>query len=206
MSDDVVTPVRFALDNFPAWRKAVVDCRACECRKSATRPVPGGGNPLAKVVMLGQGPALEEDQSNRAFVGPMLAELRPWLRALGLDESRDVWMSYIVKCRLPKNRAPKVAESKFCRDRWLIGELESLPNLRVILTLGSPARQAILGKSEIAIGQATKGEVLVGGRKVVVFPLPHPASFLHTPGDRPYFLKTVLPMVSLALRDVLTCA
>jgi uracil-DNA glycosylase family 4 len=132
------------------WREQVaVEKRAAFVHEDYWgRPVPGFGDPLARVMVLGLAPAAHgANRTGRMFTGDRSGD---WLyRALhragfanqptserrddGL-RLRDAWVTSPVKCVPPANR-PTTEERDNCRS-WLESELESLERLEVIVCLG----------------------------------------------------------------------
>ena len=47
----------------------VGECKKCPLYKTATNPVPGDGNPHAKIVFIGEAPGQQEDLQGLPFVG-----------------------------------------------------------------------------------------------------------------------------------------
>jgi uracil-DNA glycosylase len=112
------------------------------------RPVPGFGDPQAKLLILGLAPAAHgANRTGRMFTGDRSGD---WLyRALhetgfanqaesvsrddGL-ELRGVWVTSMVKCAPPDNK-PTTAERDACH-RWVDAELHLLTEVRVIVALG----------------------------------------------------------------------
>src|SRR5215510_7861320 len=84
-------------------------CTKCPLCQSRTLAVPGEGNPSAKVMLIGEAPGREEDESGRPFVEAAGRLLDQVLEGTGIDRA-DLFITNIVKCRPPKNRAPKVGE------------------------------------------------------------------------------------------------
>ena len=133
-----------------AWREHV----AREKRRAFAdevywgRPVPGWGDPEARLLVLGLAPAAHGgNRTGRAFTGD---ESGRWLyRALwrsgfanqaacerkgdGL-ELRDCFVTAAVRCAPPANR-PTTAERDNCRP-WLEAELDLLPRIAVVVALG----------------------------------------------------------------------
>jgi uracil-DNA glycosylase len=145
--------------------RTVVDCRACPrlvtwreevaATKRAAyadetywgRPVPGFGDPAARVVVVGLAPAAHgANRTGRMFTGDRSGD---WLFAAlhrtgfanqptsvsaddGL-ELTDVWVTAPVKCAPPQNR-PTVLERDTCAP-YLTTELDLLP-WRVVVALG----------------------------------------------------------------------
>jgi uracil-DNA glycosylase family 4 len=121
------------------------------------RPVPGFGDPNARLLILGLAPGLRgANRTGRPFTGDAAGV---WLyRALheagvatapeahdrndGL-ELRDAWLTNVVKCVPPGNR-PVRDEFRRCAELWLEDELRALPRVRVILALGGDAHRQSL--------------------------------------------------------------
>src|SRR3954449_12402216 len=76
---------------------------------TASRMVPGEGNPAARVMFVGEAPGATEDQLGRPFVGRAGKVLDELLAAAGLARS-GVWITNVVKARPPKNRDPRAPE------------------------------------------------------------------------------------------------
>jgi uracil-DNA glycosylase len=115
------------------------------------RPVPGFGDPDARLCLVGLAPGAHgANRTGRPFTGDGAGDfMYPLLYrtgfasqadALSLDDSlclHDLYISNAVKCVPPQNR-PTPDEFRCCRP-FLAEELESLPHLRVILALGQGA-------------------------------------------------------------------
>ena len=133
-----------------AWREQVAreKRRAFAEEEYWGRPVPGWGDPEARLLVLGLAPAAHGgNRTGRAFTGD---ESGRWLyRALwrsgfanqpdserkgdGL-ELRDCFVTAAVRCAPPANR-PTTAERDNCRP-WLEAELDRLPRIAVVVALG----------------------------------------------------------------------
>ncbi len=147
-------------------RDEVVGCRACPrlvawreqvaAEKRAAfrdwdywgRPVPGFGDPDARLLVVGLAPAAHgANRTGRMFTGDRSGD---WLyRALhqtgfasqassvsikdGL-ELRDCWISAVVRCAPPANR-PTPGERDRCLP-WLEREWKALRRVRVVVALG----------------------------------------------------------------------
>ena len=68
--------------------------------------VPGEGNPVTDVLLVGEGPGQREDATGRPFVGPAGQLLDEMLRSIGWQRG-DVFITNVVKCRPPGNRDPE---------------------------------------------------------------------------------------------------
>lgn len=141
-----------------AWREAVAETRirrhARECYWG--RPVPGFGDPSARLLLVGLAPAAHGgNRTGRVFTGDRSGD---WLfRALhkanfanqpestGLSDGlrlKDCYITATVRCAPPDNK-PSREEFAACRP-YLENELALLPNVRVIVALGGIAWESVL--------------------------------------------------------------
>jgi len=115
------------------------------------RPVPGFGDPLARVCLLGLAPGAHgANRTGRPFTGDGAGDfMYPLLHQAGFSnqpgvesiqdglELHDLYLTNAVKC-VPPGNLPTAAEFQTCQ-RFLREELESLPRLEVVLALGQAA-------------------------------------------------------------------
>lgn len=145
------------------WREQVaVEKRAAYAEQEYWgRPVPGFGDPAAKIAVVGLAPAAHgANRTGRMFTGDRSGE---WLyrglhraglanqpEALSLDdglELTNVWVTSAVKCAPPANR-PSADEQNTCRP-FLEEEIGLLANLRVIVALGGIGASAVFRHFDI---------------------------------------------------------
>lgn len=177
-------------------------CTACGCRQEARQVVPGIGPADARILVVGQNPGDDEDQSGEPFVGGSGREFDGWLKILGLDR-RKLVVTNAVKCHTKDNRTPSVKEVKTCTNLWLADEIQALTSVTTIIPLGKPAVVAVLGKSAPPMTplMAHHYRVKVFDRELHVFPLPHPAYLLRARHLAPMFRETILGHVRLTFED-----
>jgi uracil-DNA glycosylase family 4 len=191
-------------------RQAIVTCNDCprlreycirigETRKAAhrdevywARPVPGFGDPLARVLIIGLAPAAHgANRTGRVFTGDAPGGsgdfLMEAMHAHGFAnqpitrhnedglELHDAFIAAAVRCAPPDNK-PTPREIARC-ERHLDAEFEALPNVRVIVPLGRIAwdatfrllarRRGLVVRPRPAFGHRTRvnlpnGMILVG--------------------------------------------
>ena len=168
-------------------RDTIISCEACprlrtyckqigQTRKSAyrnevywARPVPGFGDPNARVLIVGLAPAAHgANRTGRIFTGDGVGASGDFLMAAlnragfsniatsqsvndGL-ELTDVYIAPAVRCAPPDNR-PLPEEIDRCLPH-LANEIAHLPNLKVVVALGKIGWDAwlkLLAKSGVAI-------------------------------------------------------
>ena len=154
--------------------REVIDCRRCprlvEWRERSAlaaprrfagetywaRPLPGFGDPAARILILGLAPAANGgNRTGRIFTGDESGNfLWPALHAAGLAssptslragdglEAQGAWVTAAVKCAPPGNK-PLPQERDTCAP-YLVRELAALHDLRVVVALGAFAWDAAL--------------------------------------------------------------
>jgi uracil-DNA glycosylase family protein len=165
-------------------RTQALTCPGCPNRDTRLRVVFGEGDVHAKVMLVGQGPGVVEEQSGRPFAGPAGRLLDQALAEVGLERDK-LWLTNVIKCRAVKSekgrtvdRAPSAAELKACRP-WLDGEL-AIIQPAIIVCIGVPSAKALIDKKfklSEEHGQFREGPD--GTRRTAVF---HPAYVLRLRG------------------------
>jgi uracil-DNA glycosylase len=93
---------------------------------------------------------------------------------------RDVYIANVLKCRPPGNRDPQPDEIEACESH-LFRQLE-LIQPKLVATLGNFATKLLSGKpTGITRVHGRPQEAMVGGRRVTLYPIYHPAAALYTP-------------------------
>ncbi len=158
------------------------NCKKCGLHIERKTAVPGEGvtNPL--VLIIGEGPGVEEDKTGRPFVGNAGKYLEKWLSAVNfnadenLGRNTNVYIANIIKCRPPGNRDPKPDEIKKCRP-YLERQIEILKPC-VILTISRFAAQVLLN-TELGITKL-RGKVYKY-KNIPLVPTYHPSAVLRNP-------------------------
>jgi uracil-DNA glycosylase len=157
-----------------ALNQAIISCERCprliaHCQRVARekrrayreydywgRPLPGMGDPEARVLMVGLAPAAHgANRTGRMFTGDGSADfLIPALFRSGFANQptsihrddglmlRDMYLAAAAHCAPPDNK-PTLAELVNCRP-FLVQHLALLPNVRVLLALGRIGFDAVL--------------------------------------------------------------
>ena len=156
-----------------AINRDVVECRACprlvEWREQVARerraayrdeeywgrPVPGFGDPAARLLVVGLAPAAHGgNRTGRIFTGDRSGDFlfqAMWEAGFASQptsrhrddglELIDAYMTAAVRCAPPQNK-PTVEERKTC-EPYLLREWDALEDIRAIVPLGSFAYAAV---------------------------------------------------------------
>jgi uracil-DNA glycosylase family 4 len=169
-----VDPLR-QLATLEALVPVVEACRKCALGHSRQHSVPGEGDPSAGLVVVGEAPGANEDETGRPFVGRAGKLLDDILKAIGFHREA-VFICNVLKCRPPGNRNPEPLEVAACSP-YLHRQLE-LIGPKVILAMGRPAAHALLGVNAALAELRGKVHRYRGIPVIVTY---HPAALLRNP-------------------------
>jgi uracil-DNA glycosylase family 4 len=130
-------------------------------------------------MFVGEAPGFHEDQQGIPFVGQAGKLLDRLLAGIGMTRA-DVFVANVLKCRPPGNRDPQPDEIESCEPH-LWKQIEIIQP-RVIATLGNFATKLLSGKpAGITRVHGQEQWTTLGGNRVLLYPLYHPAAALYTP-------------------------
>jgi uracil-DNA glycosylase family 4 len=116
----------------------IYSCKKCRLWEGAKHGVPGEGPVSAQVMLVGQNPGADEDETGRPFVGRAGKYLTKTLAEYGIKRE-NVFITNIVKHVSPQNRKPFDDEVKACLP-YLITQINVIKP-KVIVLLGASAKE-----------------------------------------------------------------
>lgn len=168
-----------------ALKGKVEGCRKCALWRTRNMIVFGEGSSDAEVMIVGLGPGRQEDLQGKPFVGAAGKFLDRLLSEAGLSRN-NVYITNVVKCFLPENRAAE-EHVRACTP-YLDQQIEIIQP-KLIIALGNIAACYLLGKfglrcepMEKIHGKIYEASSLTLNLRIV--PMYHPASALRNPGLR----------------------
>lgn len=117
--------------------RQIYTCRRCRLWQAAKHVVPGEGPLNAKVMIVGQNPGAEEDETGRPFVGRAGKYLTKTLAEFGIKRE-SVFITNIVKHVSPQNRKPYPDEVDACLP-YLMEQIDIIKP-KIIVLLGASAK------------------------------------------------------------------
>jgi DNA polymerase len=151
------------------------DCTKCSLYKTATKAVPGAGNPEAEIVFIGEAPGYWEDQKGVPFVGAAGNLLNKLLIEIGMNRD-DVYICNILKHRTPNNRDPQENEIQACTP--YLKEQLLIIKPKLVITLGRFAMNYFLPSAFISKVHGVSRKISWQDFSLTLFPVYHPAAAL----------------------------
>ncbi len=171
-----------AVSDLPALQAALAALDS-PLRETATNLVFADGVAASGLMMIGEAPGADEDRLGRPFVGVSGQLLDRMLASIGLDRSRDFYITNILPWRPPGNRTPTDAEINLFLP-FILRHI-ALVQPRHLVLLGGVAAKALLRSKE----GITRLRGRWHGVAMEAGPLPalatlHPAYLLRSPAAK----------------------
>ena len=165
------------VENIAILRKKVKHCKICNLSLTRKNSVFGEGNIGTEIMIIGEAPGREEDESGTPFVGRAGKLLDEILFYLGLDRNK-IFITNTVKCRPPENRNPANEEISACK-RYLKDQITHIKP-KLLILLGKVAANSILQK-DMTMSDMRRKIFDKNEYNLPVFVLYHPAFILRSP-------------------------
>ena len=169
-------------ENLRKLKQSISSIKNCELKNSANNIVFSDGNPNSKIMLVGEGPGLNEDKEGLPFVGRAGNLLDKMLASIKLDREK-VYITNVVNYRPPENRRPTEEEIKRYLP-FLIKHIEII-NPKILVLLGSTALNALIGSENVI--SKVRGNWInrnIGKCKTSVIVTFHPAFLMRQPAQK----------------------
>ena len=144
-------------ETLAAIDKAIHACRKCPIGELDNQAVMGEGPQNAALMIVGEQPGDQEDQSGRPFVGPAGQLLDVHLEKAGIDRQTAYvtntvkHFKYVQRGKRRLHQSPGAKEIDTCR--WWIESERAIVQPKLVLAMGASAARGMLGKT-VSISKA----------------------------------------------------
>ena len=152
------------------------ECHRCALGDNRHHAVVGRGNLQADIMIVGEAPGQNEDETGLPFVGRAGQLLEKILASVKLDPEHDIYICNILKCRPPNNRVPTTEEVAACKP-YLLEQIR-LVDPKIILFTGATSVKGLTGDKR-GITKIRGTWIEWEGR--LCMPILHPAYLLRNP-------------------------
>ena len=154
----------------------------CNLRNNSKKIVLGDGNINSFIMLIGEAPGLEEDNTGLTFEGEVGALLKKMLVAINIKKE-NIYSTYAVNFRPPEDRKPTSIEIK--RYSHFLQKHISIISPKIIILMGSTAMEALTGlNSKISIERGKWKEVIVKNTNYNVIITFNPSYLLRLPENK----------------------
>ncbi|MBQ2644906.1 uracil-DNA glycosylase [bacterium] len=126
-------------------RNVCLQCYNCPLGEKRTNIVFSDGQANAPIMLIGEAPGADEDETGIPFVGRAGKLLTQLLTESGISREKDLYICNTVKCRPPENREPKPEEKNAC-EKYLEAQI-NIVRPKLIVLCGATAAKNFLGEN-----------------------------------------------------------
>jgi uracil-DNA glycosylase len=138
MCDCNNAPTRCQVLLLEELHEQIINCRKCRLWEKAKHAVPGEGPDDTQVMIVGQNPGAEEDETGRPFIGRSGKYLTKALAENNIDRNK-IFVTNIVKHVTPQNRKPFADETTACLP-YLVEQIKIIKP-KIVILVGAAARE-----------------------------------------------------------------
>ncbi len=160
-------------------RNKCENCYDCMLGHTRNNIVFSDGNPeTAKIVLIGEAPGENEDETGTPFVGRAGKLLNQFLEEAGISRKDDLYIINTVKCRPPENRVPTDVEKSMC-EKYMMAQIDII-NPKAIIFCGATSLKSFTEDKKVQISKV-RGQwfnVTVNGNEYRAMAIFHPSYLL----------------------------
>ncbi len=133
------------IDQINELKKQINSIHNCNLKDNSENLILGEGNIDSSIMIVGEAPGAEEEKTGRTFQGESGALLEKMLLAINLKKN-DIYSSYAINFRPPKDRKPTSQEIK--RYSIFLKEHITIIDPKILVLFGSTAMESIISSNE----------------------------------------------------------
>ena len=147
-------------------KKQINSIENCNLKNNSKNLIMGDGNINSPIMLIGEAPGLEEDNSGLSFQGDIGTLLNKMLLAINLNREK-IYSTYSINFRPPKDRKPTSQEIK--RYSIFLKEHISIIDPKIVILMGSTAMETVTGSNNKISNERGKWKEIILKNKT--FPL-----------------------------------
>ena len=154
----------------------------CNLKDNSKKIVLGDGNINSPIMLVGEAPGIEEDNSGLTFLGEVGDLLKKMLNAISIKKE-NIYSTYAVNFRPPEDRKPTPKEIK--RYSQFLQKQISIIKPKLIILMGSTAMESLTGlSSKISTERGKWKEVIVQNTTYNIIITFNPSYLLRVPENK----------------------
>ena len=154
----------------------------CYLKDNSKKIVFGDGNIDSPIMLVGEAPGVEEDNTGLTFLGEVGDLLKKMLIAINIKKE-NIYSTYAVNFRPPEDRKPNSSEIK--RYSQFLQKQISIIKPKIIILMGSTAMESLTGlNSKISMERGKWKEVIIKNTTYNVIITFNPSYLLRIPANK----------------------
>ena len=165
-------------------KKQLYSIENCNLKNNSKNIVIGDGNIDSPIMLIGETPGEEEDNSGFSFKGEIGKLLNKMLLAINIKRE-SIYTTYSINFRPPKDRKPTTQEIK--RYSIFLKDHISIIDPKILILMGSTAMEAVTGSNEKITNERGKWkEIILKNKSILLIVTFSPSYLLRFPENKKY--------------------
>ena len=165
-------------------KKKINSIEDCNLKENSKGLIMGVGDINSPVMLIGEAPGFDEENSGLPFSGKVGSLLDKMLLAINIKREK-IYSTYSVNFRTPEDRKPTNSEIK--RYSKFLKEHISIINPKIIILMGSTAMEAIIGSiSKISDERGKWKEIIIRNKTFPLMVTFSPSYLIRFPENKRY--------------------
>ena len=165
-------------------KKKINSIENCNLKNNSKNLILGNGNVNSSIMLVGEAPGQEEDDSGLAFRGDVGKLLKKMLLAIQI-KIENTYIAYSINFRTPEDRKPTSQEIK--RYSTFLKEHISIINPKILILMGSTAMEAVTGLSNrISNERGNWKEIILKNKTYPIMITFSPSYLIRFPENKKY--------------------
>lgn len=192
--------VAAACKTIAELEQAIRDFDGCSLKFTATNTVIADGNADSRVMIVGEAPGADEDRQGIPFCGVSGQLLDRMLKSIGLERSKNCYITNMIYWRPPGNRKPSTEEITICQP--FVRKHVDLFKPSVVICAGGTSASALLDTTIGITKLRGKWHNLeINGNSYPCFAIYHPAYLMRQPPLKRYAWQDLLQIKQRLKQD-----
>ena len=154
----------------------------CKLKNNSKNIILGDGNVNSNIIIVGEAPTLQEDETGLTFMGEVGNLLKKMLLAINIKKE-NIYSTYAVNFRPPDDRKPTSSEIK--RYSQFLQKHIAIIKPKLIILMGSTAMESLTGlNSKISIERGRWKEIIIKNTSYNVMITFNPSYLLRAPENK----------------------
>ena len=172
------------LEQINNLKKIINSIQDCKIKNNSKNLVLGDGNIDSKIMIIGEAPGEEEEETGITFQGESGSLLEKMLLAINIKK-KDVYSTYAINFRPPEDRKPSSQEIK--RYSVFLKEHISIIDPKIIILFGSTAMESVTSINQRISGERGKWkEIILENKTYPVMITFSPAYLIRFPENKKF--------------------
>ena len=144
-------------------KKLINSLQKCNLKDNSKNLILGDGNYDSPIMIIGEAPGKEEEETNKTFQGEHGALLEKMLLAINIKKE-NVYSSYAINFRPPEDRKPTSQEIK--RYSVFLKEHISIIDPKIVILFGSTAMESVISSNKRISNERGKWKEIILKNKI----------------------------------------